>query len=93
MNDNTLQAVIVSNTIVMSVFILQKIVEYLFNSHTKKNEKQEHTIDELVEKFAEIQSQISALKAQVEITLQHLFKIHKVERDVNALAEKVRKLN
>ena len=92
MDEKTLQAVIVSNTIVMTVFILQKVVEYIFTSFSKKNEKQEHTIDECLKEISDLKSAVSALQAQVEITLQHLFKIQKVEKDVHALAEKIRSL-
>jgi peptidoglycan hydrolase CwlO-like protein len=92
MDEKTIQAVVVSNMLLVVVFIGQKLIEYLFSSLQKKNEKQEHTIDELIEKVSDLQADISALKAQVEISLQYIFKIQKVEHDVNVLTEKLSKV-
>jgi len=92
MEDQTFKAIVISNTILMSIFIAQKMIEYIFHSFQKKKEKEESTIERLVKEVSTMNAEIAALKAQVKITLVHIFKINEVEKGLENLADKIRPL-
>ena len=87
MDEHALSKLILANTVVMGFSVFQKVLAFIFSTHLKKNEKQEHTIDELLEKLSDLEKEVSALKAQVQITLTQIFKIQEIERTVHKLSQ------
>ena len=91
MDDATIKSLMITQAAVMAVFVIQKAFEWFIHFTRRKKEKDEDTLELLGKDINSLKVQIAALQAQLEMTVKHLVVVYKVEKDINALFQKMRK--
>lgn len=85
-----MKTLMISNAIILAVFVGKQVIEYIFSFFKRKAEKDESKVDDMSESIIELKIQIASLKTQIEMMMKGLYAIEKVEKDINALFKKLR---
>ena len=86
----SLKIIIATQAVVLAFFIIQKIIERILKKQERHEIKKETIEEETLKQITDLRIQLAEIQGQIKLLVASIYQVGKLEKDVNAIFQKMR---